>query len=107
MKVLQALQSLSSYPIPASSIENICEEVGMDSLSDLNIKDRQSSAYKRAKAKVYQFLSEAPNVSQGGISYSFSSDERSRYARKADELMTEVGDPEDDVIKYGYKGEDF
>lgn len=79
----------------------------MDSLAEISQRDRQGSAYKRAKAKVYLFLSEAPNVSQGGISYSFTADERSRYARKAEAILEEIGDPEDDGIKYGYIGENF
>ena len=72
MNVLQSLRSLSSYPIPTATIEDVAEGVGLAIDTELTQELRKDKRFKRAQARVYMFLSEAPNVSQGGISYSFS-----------------------------------
>ena len=72
MNVLQSLRSLSSYPIPTATIEDVAEGVGLAIDTELTQELRKDKRFKRAQARVYMFLSEAPNVSQGVISYSFS-----------------------------------
>ena len=76
MNVLQSLRSLSSYPIPTATIEDVAEGVGLAIDTELTQELRKDKRFKRAQARVYMCLSEAPNVSQGGISYSFSEEER-------------------------------
>lgn len=107
MNAIQALQSLSGYPIPRASIINMAEEAGLDPLADIGPADRKSSAFKKAKAQVYSFLAEAPNISQAGISFTFSAEERKRFQMKAQALLEEAGDAGVEFTDYGYKGEDF
>jgi hypothetical protein len=68
---------------------------------------RKSKNFKRAQAKVYEFLADAPNVSQGGISFGFTDDERRRFRLKAGNLLDEVGDNNNSGIEYGYMGGDL
>lgn len=106
--VLQSLKSLSGYPIPLATIKDVADEVGLDIDVELTQEIRNSKEFKRAKAQVYFFLSEAPNVSQGGISYSFSEEERRRFRLRAESILDEIGDKGMcSGVEYGYKGEEL
>ena len=108
MNVLQSLRSLSSYPIPTATIEDVAEGVGLAIDAELTQELRKDKRFKRAQARVYMFLSEAPNVSQGGISYSFSEEERRRFRLRAENLLEQIGDATSEAgVEYGYKGEDL
>lgn len=108
MKTSKALMYLSNYPIPMPVIENIMEEQGMDSsTSEADGETRSSVRFRRCKAQVYLFLSKAPNVTQGGITYSFGQKEREAFARMANAILQEVGDNAEAEIEVGYYGEDF
>ena len=108
MNVLQSLRSLSSYPIPTATIEDVAEGVGLAIDTELTQELRKDKRFKRAQARVYMFLLEAPNVSQGGISYSFSEEERRRFRLRAENLLEQIGDATSEAgVEYGYKGEDL
>lgn len=107
MKISNAIKAMSCYPIPASTIENIIEEAGLDADADITMEIRAGDRYKRAKALTYAFLAEAPNITQGGISYTFSEVERSRFQKKSNSLLAELGEDEGSDIPCGYIGEDF
>lgn len=108
MNVLQSLRSLSSYPIPTATVEDVAEGVGLAIDTELTQELRKDKRFKRAQARVYMFLSEAPNVSQGGISYSFSEEERRRFRLRAENLLEQIGDATSEAgVEYGYKGEDL
>lgn len=108
MNVLQSLKSLSGYPIPLSAIQNIANEAWLDIDTELTQEIRNSKEFKRAKARVYLYLSKAPNVSQGGITYSFSDEDRKRFKNEAESILDEIGDDADGLgVTYGYKGEDL
>ena len=107
MNILQSLRSLSNYPIPSTTIQDIVEGLGFDICDEVTLELRQGKDFKRAQARVYLFLSEAPNVSQGGISYNFTDEDRRRFRLKAENLLDEVGDNSNTGVKYGYKGENL
>lgn len=108
MKVLQSLKSLSSYPIPSATIEDIADGAGLAADAELTQELRKDSRFKRAQARVYLFLSEAPDVSQGGISYAFNEEERRRLRLRAENIFAEIGDATSEAgVEYGYKGEDL
>ena len=108
MNVLQSLRSISSYPIPTATIEDVAEGVGLAIDTELTQELRKDKRFKRAQARVHMFLSEAPNVSQGGISYSFSEEERRRFRLRAENLLEQIGDATSEAgVEYGYKGEDL
>lgn len=108
MNVLQSLKSLSGYPIPLATIQDVADEVGISVDAEATKELRGSKEFKRAKARVYLYLSKAPNVSQGGISYNFSEEDRRRFRQEAESILDEIGDNADGLgVTYGYKGEDL
>ncbi len=108
MNVLQSLKSISAYPVPTLTLQEAASEGGVDTDTEVTAEVRQSAAFKRAQACVLRFLSEAPNVSQGGQSYSFNEYERKQFRRRAEQLLDEIGDDTDSLgIPFGYMGEDF
>lgn len=108
MKVLQSLKSLSSYPIPSAIVEDIADGAGLTVEAEVTQELRRDKRFKRAQARVYLFLSEAPDVTQGGISYAFNEEERRRFRLRAANLFTEIGDATSEAgVEYGYKGEDL
>lgn len=108
MNVLQSLKSLSGYPIPLATIQDVADEVGISVDAEATGEIRGSKEFKRAKARVYLYLSKAPNVSQGGISYNFSEEDRRRFRQEAESILDEIGDNADGLgVTYGYKGEDL
>lgn len=108
MTILESLKSLSGYPLPQLSLENVVEEAGLTASQGITAAVRRSASYKRAKARVYLMLAEAPDVSQGGISYSFSDEDKKQFRIQAQALLDEVGDDTSAVSdNYGWMGENL
>lgn len=110
MNVIQSLKSLTAYPIPSATVQGIAEECGLQPDAALEAAARNSAEFKRAKARVYIYLLSAPNVSQNGVSFSFTSDERKHFKAAARKLLAEIGDDITGLglgVSYGYKGEDL
>ncbi|MDE6080112.1 MAG: hypothetical protein K2G35_08625 [Duncaniella sp.] len=107
MNVAQSLKSLSAYPVPSATLQDIAEGAGLSIDTELTQELRKSSEFRRAKAGVYIFLSEAPNVQQNGISYSFSDGERNRLRSRGLAILEELGDTSDTGVSFGYQGEDL
>ena len=108
MTILQSLKSLSGYPLPMPSLINVVTEAGLAGDAEITSETYKSAEYKRAKAKVYLLLAEAPDVSQGGISYSFSDEDKKYFRMQAQALLDEVGDDISAVTdEYGWMGEDL
>jgi hypothetical protein len=108
MNVLQSLKSLSNYPIPSATIQDVADGLDLSVDTVLTVELRKEKNFKRAQAQIYFFLSEAPNVSQGGISYSFSDEERRRFRLRAESILEEIGDDGSSAgVAYGYKGADL
>ena len=105
MTVNQALRSTTTYPLSADFIASIAEGVGLSLDAEASADVMASNAYKHAQARIYLFLAEAPNVSQGGISFSFSESDRVRYESKGNRLLREVGASSASTKRFGYKGE--
>lgn len=102
--ISKSLKSLSSYPIPSATIEEVVEGFGLNPGEEVTPEIRRSKVFMLAKAGIYDFLSEAPNISQAGISYSFSDDDRKRFKSKAESIRSEFGSSQG---VYGYQGEDL
>lgn len=107
MTVISSLKALSAYPIPTALIEDALAGAGLLPDEEADSAMRGSKAYKSAKAKVFFFLATAPNVSQGGISYSFTSADKTMFRKMAQALMDEIGEEDGSRVEYGYQGETF
>lgn len=108
MKVSQLLQSISNYPIPANVIAEAGIRHNIDIEYDATPDIVQSSEYKLAKADIYTFLAGAPNITQNGISFSFSEDQRTHFLNVASSIRKEEGVTDPTTGQgYGYVGEDL
>ncbi len=99
--IVEGLKSLNAYPIPVQTLVCIAEGRGLspyDSVFD--IKD-----YTLATADVYMWLSNAPDVSQGGQSFSFTDEQRKHLRQRAQSIYAAEGEAKatKNTI-YGYKG---
>lgn len=108
MTILQSLKRLNSYPLHNDTIVSVCLELGLNGDEKACADTMNSKAYKRAKARVYIMLSQAPNVSQGGVSYSFSDEDRKCFRMQAQALLEEAGENSTLLTdEYGWMGEDL
>ena len=103
--ILEALKGVNAYPIPLRTLEEVAEGRGLDLQSEVTLSVLRSKEYRLATADLFMWLSFAPNVGQGGQSYSFSEEQRIQLRRKADAIYAECGE-EQSLSKptFGYKG---
>lgn len=107
-KVSELLQSINAYPIPANVITEAGIRHNVDVESDVTPEIIKSSGYKLAKADIYAYLAGAPNVTQNGISFSFSEDQRTYFLSVASSIRSEEGVTDPTTGQgYGYVGEDL
>lgn len=104
MTVQEALSSINAYPIPARTLQEVCARRGIMADADAATVGLTSAVFNLAKADLLVWLSYAPNVSQGGQSYSFSEEQRERFRQEAAALLDEYGVDEQRYTRYGYKG---
>ncbi len=101
---MQSLQGLNAYPIPAYTLQDIATARGLNLENDANLEVRATSGFRLAKADVLMWLSGAPDVSQAGISYSFTDNDRLNFRRQASAIYKDCGEALSGA-SYGYKGE--
>jgi hypothetical protein len=107
MTVNEALRGINAYPVPTRTLGEICERRGLSLDEEASVALLTEASFQLAKADVLLWLSYAPNVSQGGQSYSFSDDQREQMRGQASGLFNEFGeDGKTDKVytRYGYKG---
>lgn len=107
MTIREALKGLTGYPIPVATLDYILTASDIDGADEFSVAISQSAEYKRAEGYVFRYLSEAPNVSQGGVSYSFTADDRTRFANRAKSLLIAAGveDESETGVNFGFQGE--
>lgn len=101
MTVVEVLKALNAYPIPMRTLEALAVSRGVDPSDEVTHDNRRELAL--AKADVYTWLATAPDVSQGGQSYSFSDEQRTHFKMLAGIIYNEEGEARKTTI-YGYKG---
>lgn len=107
-KISELLRSVNSYPIPANIILEAGIKYGLDIEADATPETLKSKEYKLAKADVYKYLAGSPNISQNGISFSFTEDQRNIFLKLSSSIRSEVGvEDEESGQGYGYMGEDL
>lgn len=108
MTLSEALKSINHYPIPDATIKILASERGMDETQDIDAAGLNSSQYKLLQADVLMWLSRAPNISESGISYSFTKSEKDEMRNRAAFVYERYGSVEDlqgtNKIQYGHKG---
>lgn len=107
MTIQQSLKSINAYPIPQLTIQEIAETRGLTISVEATADERKKDAYRLAKADLFKWLSKAPNVSQAGITYSFSEAERRRMESQANSIYKDCGEVDGSLTTFGYMGELF
>lgn len=104
MTTLEALKGINSYPIPLRTLQEVAERRGLDLDAAATIEVIQSRDYRLAYADLLMWLSFAPQVTQGGQSYSFTDEQRLQFRNRASELYEELEEENAPKVRYGYKG---
>lgn len=105
--ILDTLKGISAYPIPLRTLVETAELRGVTLNGEAMQDTMVSKAYTLAKADLFLWLSLAPNITQGGQSYSFSDEQREQFRNQAKSLYEECGEQNDAITAkptYGYKG---
>lgn len=105
--VLDALRSVSAYPVPLPLLEAVMQERLLEGSVPACRDVQSSSAFLLAKADVYSWLATAPDISQGGQSYSFTDEQRQLFRTRASAIYETYGSEADEQsvgAVYGYKG---
>ncbi len=104
--ILESLKSVSAYPVPLRTLVETGERRGLSLNAEATQADPRGKNYNLALADLLLWLSLAPNVSQGGQSYSFSEEQRQHLRNRANSLYDLFGEEDAPIDEptYGYKG---
>lgn len=102
--LLSSLKAVNAYPIPQSSIEAAAASRGLDLTAEATQETLQSREYRLTRADMLMWLASAPNVSQGGQSYTFDNEQRIRFRNEALSIYRELDEDTSNKTTYGYKG---
>lgn len=105
--VLESLKGVNAYPIPLRTLTSVAGKRGLQLTTDATQEIQKSKAYNLAVADLLMWLSDAPDISQGGQSYSFADEQRKEFRNRANSLYRDFGaDNEAGTPNpiYGYKG---
>lgn len=106
--VCELLRSVTNFPVPTSTIEALALKRGLDLGEYADAEMVSSREYLLTEADIYRWLYLVANMSQGGQSYNFTSEDKERFKAEANRAYRLFG--EDDKllkgssVKYGYKG---
>lgn len=102
----EILRSETMYPVPAAVLQGIAARRGIVLDAEATMETLSSRAFLLARADLLTWLSHAPDVSQGGQSYSFTADQLKLFAQLAESLYDDGGEGESalNTTIYGYKG---
>ena len=101
--VLEALKGINSYPVPLRTIIETAERRGVSLSAETTGDMLRGKGFNLCKADLLTWLSYAPDITQGGQSYSFTDEQRTDMRNLASRLMDEFGEEKPKTI-YGYKG---
>lgn len=103
--VLESLKGINAYPIPLRTILDVGVGRKLPLDSDVDETILTSKAYQLATADLYYWLAVAPDVTQGGQSYSFTDEQRIQFRNRANRLYGECQEESNKPKSiYGYKG---
>lgn len=107
MTIRESLLAVSAFPIPMRTIEAYALKRGVELDEEANTAKVADKSYKLVLADLYVWLFFAPNVSQGGQSYSLTESQKAEFRKLAKRLYAECGEAEDESlngVQYGYMG---
>ena len=105
MTLSDYLRGLTTYPLSEEALQSILSKRGASDKTEYEVGTPQALL---VAADLYHWLSTAPDISQGGQSYSLLYSTREQLRKRANELYRLAGEPVEEVeakVQYGYKGE--
>ena len=105
--IQDVLTGITMYPIPSRTLNGISARRGVTLSQEATQEVIGSAGFNLCKADILMWLSLAPNVTQGGQSYSFTDDQRQQFRNQANGLYREFSADDDSAAQkpiYGYKG---
>ena len=102
--VLDCLQSINTYPVQLRTFTEVAERRGVDLTEEATAELLKGAAFSLCRADILLWLSYAPAVSQGGISYSFTDEQRTQMRNEAQQIYKEQEEEHLPKTIYGYKG---
>ena len=103
MTVIEALKSITNYPIPTATLNRVAVERGLEPATDMDAQKFNSSSYKLAEADTLMWIAAAPSFSEGGVSISYSEKDKAEMRNKANAIYTANGET-NAAVQFGYKG---
>lgn len=101
MTILEAIKGITNYPIPQRTIEASAVRRGVTTATIATPALLDSKEYKLLEADMKRWLVAAPNITEGGVSFSL---ERDQLRRDATATYIEYEETRP-AVKYGYKGD--
>lgn len=109
LSVSDALRSETGFPVKTDTIETIALKRGLSLDGDATQAVILSKEFRICVADLCLWLFIAPNVSQGGQSFSLTDAQREELRRRARRIYKSLGMDESGAgaagATYGYKGE--
>lgn len=111
MNNLEALKSISNYPVPQRTLDRVAAGRGLVLEADATIISLKLANYRLAAADVMMWIANAPNIVEDGIGFNMLVTDREAMRNQAqasyDELEAPVIVEEIKVSRFGYKGENL
>ena len=102
--ILEALKGVNSYPVPLRTLTEIAERRGVTLEGSTTMEILKGKAFNLCRADILLWLSYAPDITQGGQSYSFTDEQRTDLRNLAQQLYEEFEEENAPKTIYGYKG---
>lgn len=103
MTIRESLKALNAYPIPDLIVVLYCTARQLAPEAEAYGEVLASAAYRLAVADIYLWLSTAPNISQGGASWTLSEADKAAFRVQAETIYQQCREPSKGV-RFGYKG---
>jgi hypothetical protein len=103
--VLDSLKGINAYPIPLRTLCEVADRRNITLTVEATQEGLSDKDYRLAKADLLIWLSLAPDVTQGGQSFSFTDEQRKLLRKEANAIYGEL-EPSAMAasVQYGYKG---
>lgn len=103
---LEALKSVNAYPIPPRTLMETAARRGVMPEDEATQESLHGKEFRLAKADLLLWLSTAPNITQGGQSFSFTDEQRKDFRRQAYAAYAALEARQEAVCAtFGYKGD--
>ena len=113
MTVKEALRAVHAYPIPDRVLSNTAEARDLSLETEINSTIRQDNKFKLAEADLLVWVSQAPNVSEAGVSFDMLVTDRKELRERANRIYGDLGDskynpPASNTVNvFSYQGDDI